>query len=200
MALFFPSCLARQSRARTIQDTYTTAVSIINPEDRVDLNRGFWVTKRGIWLRGGGALKNTTGNPTIQFLVKLGTIASPVTVYDSGALQFNASAHAVLPFSFDIWLRTDKDNMGDATTGKLFGRGIFRGIQITKTSGQTDSLQGDQVIHAPQVNPVLGGGFDMSIVNTLDFWAGISSSSSLNGVRMDDYAVIDEGVANPTQQ
>lgn len=208
MALNYPVQLARMSRAvngGSPFDTYTTAKSVINQEDVVALGPGFWVTKRGLKIRGRAGVKNTTGNPTMQIIMKLGTIAAPVTVFDSGVIQLNASAHTLLPFSWELELRVDKDNIGanaagNATTTKLAGWITCRGIMITKTSGQVDSVQGEQVIQYPVAAPALTSGFDAGIVNQLDFWVGFSSSNSLNGWQTWDYQVWDEGVANPSLQ
>jgi len=147
-----------------------------------------------------GALKNTTGNPTFQPIVKLGTIASPVTVWDGGQVQFNATAHALLPFKLDIHLRPDKDNHGDGTLSKLVGFGDINSKVITATAAQTDDAQGNQTLLLPQTAPALGAGFDDSITNVLDFWVGFSASNSANGIQIWDYAVVDWGLAFPAAQ
>lgn len=196
MGAVYASNLARQSKAGTLLNTYTTAKSVINPDDLIDLPRSFWKIQRGLKVTVKGALSNIVAAPgTIQFLLKLGTTASPVTVYDSGTIQLNATAHVTLPFWLELTLRADKDNSGNGTTTKVFGHGKVGGIMFTKTAGQVDSLQGDQVIAVPQTAPVLGAGFDNTIVNTLDFWAGFSISNAGNGIRIDDYIVTDEGIA-----
>ena len=189
--------LACQKSAGTLFNTYTTAKSVINPDCIPDLPRSvFWVPGRRAHIIGEGAISNVvTAAPTIQFLVKLGTIASAVTVFDSGQVQLNTIAHTTLPFSFEIRLRSDKDNYGNGTTAKLWGRMTVKGIMFAKSTAQIDSLQSDNEILLPQTAPVLGAGFDATIVTNPDFWAGFSASNAGNGIRIDDYAFIDMGIA-----
>src|SRR4051812_8833320 len=200
MGASYGSQLARQSRAvlnggsAVPFDTYATAKTVINPEDRVELGKNFWKPGRGVVVRVRGGLKNTTGNPTVQFLLKLGPLTSQVTVFDSGLVQLNATAHALLPFKLDITLRADKDNHGDGTLTKLYGLGELQGRMFTATAAQVDDAQGDQRLLVPQTAPALGSGFDDSITNVLDFHVGFSASNSANGVQIWDYAVFDEGL------
>jgi hypothetical protein len=141
-----------------------------------------------------GALSNIVTTPgTIQFLLKLGTVAAPVTVFDSGTIQLNATAHTTLPFALDITLRADTE--GSGTNAKLFGHGEVCGIMFTRPAGQTDSAQGHQVIRVPQTAPVLGAGFDSSVVTDLDLWAGFSISNAGNGIRIDQYWSEDLGIS-----
>ena len=206
MGAHYGSQLAQQHRAvlnggsNVPFDTYTTAKSVINPEDRVSLGPNFWKMTRGIWIHIFGALKNTTGNPTFQPLLKLGTIASPVTIWDGGQVQMNATAHTVLPFVLDIYLRPDKDNHGDGTLSKLVAHGVINSQVITRTSGQTDDAQGNQSLILPPTAPALGAGFDDSITNVLDFWVGFSANNALNGVQIWDFSVFDKGLAFPAAQ
>jgi hypothetical protein len=200
MGMNFGSTLVRSMKAGPLSDTYTTAKSVLNPDDLLDLGRGFWKPGRGLKINVRGGLKNTTGNPTVQMLIRLGPTGSPVTVFDSGQIQLNATAHTLLPFTLEITLRPDKDNLGNGTLSKLVGFGTITGRMITATSGQTDSLQGDQTLTVPQTIPALGAGFDNTVANVLDFWVGFSANSSLNGIQVWDYQVTDDGVAFATLQ
>lgn len=197
MAKSYAETLASQIAAGSLLNTYTTAKRVINDDALCDLHRGFWKPGRTAKIEVRGAISNIVTTPgTIQFLVKMGTTASPVTVFDSGTVQLNATAHTTLPFSLDIDLRADKDNHGSGTTTKLMGLGTLTGLMFTLTAGQTDSAQGHQTILVPQTAPALGAGFDDSIVNTPDFWAGFSISNAGNGIRIDQYRFIDLGISS----
>lgn len=188
--------LASQTYAGSPFNTYTAAKSVINPDCIPDLPRNFWRPGRRARIEGHGAISNIVTTPgTMQFLVKMGTIAAPVTVFDSQNIQLNATAHTLQPFWFEIMLRSDKDNYGNGTTAKLFGMLKLAGIMFTLTAGQIDSPQGMPVFTLPFVTPVLGAGFDATIVTQPDFWAGFSISNAGNGIRVDDYAFIDLGVS-----
>lgn len=188
--------LASQTYAGTPQSAYTTAKSVINAECIPDLPKNFWRPGRRARIEGHGAISNIVTTPgTMQFLLKLGTTAAPVTAFDSGNVQLNATAHTTLPFWFELMLRSDKDNFGDGTLAKLFGQLKLIGIMFTATAGQTDSPQGMQTILAPATAPVLGAGFNASIVTQPDFWAGFSINNAANLIRIDDYSFIDLGVS-----
>jgi hypothetical protein len=184
-----------QHGAGSLLNTYTTAKRVINDQAvKRDLYAGFWCVGRMVEVKVRGVLSNIVTTPgTVQFLLKLGTEASPITVYDSGAIQLNATAHTTLPFWLDVLARVDSE--GSGTNAKLFAHGRVGGIMFTKTAGQTDSAQGDQVIAVPQTAPVLGAGFDSTIVTQMDFWAGFSISNAGNGIRIDQFALIDLGIS-----
>ncbi len=186
--------LISQHGAGTLFNTYTTAKRVINDQALIDLPRGFWAPGRGMKIEVKGAISNIVTTPgTIQFLAKLGTEAAPITVFDSGQVQLNATAHTTLPFWLEILLRADTE--GSGTNAKLFGHGKLGGIMFTLTAGQTDSAQGQQVIAVPQTAPVLGAGFDSHSINTLDLWAGFSISNAGNGIRIDEYFATDLGIS-----
>lgn len=186
--------LVSQHGAGSPLATFTTAKRIINDQAVIDLPRGFWAPGRGMKIEAKGALSNIVTTPgTTQLLVKLGTEASPITVFDSGQIQLNATAHTLLPFWLEILLRCDTE--GSGVVAKLFGHGKIGGIMFTKTAGQVDSLQADQTIAIPQTAPVLGAGFDSHVVNTLDLWGGFSISNAANLIRIDEYFATDLGIS-----
>jgi len=186
--------LISQHGAGTLFNTFTTAKRVINDQAVLSYPRGYWAPGRMARVSARGAISNIVATPgTIQFLLKLGTVAAPVTVFDSGQIQLNATAHTTLPFALDVTLRADTE--GSGTNAKLFGHGEVCGIMFTLTAGQTDSAQGHQVIRVPQTAPVLGAGFDSTVVTDLDLWAGFSISNAGNGIRIDQYWSEDLGLS-----
>jgi hypothetical protein len=178
-----------QHAAGTLLNTFTTAKSVINAQAQALLPAAFWYPGKEVEIKVRGAISNIVTTPgTINFQVKLGSIATPITVFDTGAIQLNATAHTTLPFWLDILLRCDTE--GGGTAAKLMGLGKVSGVMFTKTAGQVDGVNSETVITVPVTAPIVGTGFDSTIVNALDFWAGFSISNAGNGVRIDQYLPI----------
>lgn len=176
--------LVTQQAAGTLFNTYTTAKSVINAQ-------GLWVMPAGylqigkkfrITLKGG--LSNIVTTPgLINFQVKFGG----VVVYDSGNIQLNATAHTLLPFWAEIELICR--SVGSGTLATMIGLGAYSGLMFTRTAGQTDDVQGMQTIVAPQTAMAPGTGFDSTIANIVDIWAGFTISNAGNGIQIQSYAL-----------
>ena len=69
------------------------------------------------------------------------------------------------------------------------GQAKATGIMFTVTAAQTDGLNSQTILMAPNTTPAVGTGFDSTVANILDFWAGFSISSGSNLVRVDQYLV-----------
>jgi hypothetical protein len=80
--------------------------------------------------------------------------------------------------------------VGSGSTAKLIGLADASGIMFTKTAGQTDDAQGMQSLLAPAIAPAQGTGFDSSIANLVDFWAGFSIANAGNGVQIHQYQLV----------
>jgi hypothetical protein len=179
--------LVSQDAAGVTYDTYTTAKSVINQNCLYGFYANYFKPGTRLRITVNMSVKNIVTTPgTVEFQVKLGS----VVVWSSGAVQLNATAHAVLPAKLviDLTCQLINTTVGGAIA-KFMGVGILTGVMFTKTAGQTDSAQGDQTILVPQSAPALGTAFDSTISQVLDFWAGFSISNSGNGVRIDQYDV-----------
>jgi hypothetical protein len=181
--------VAAQHAAGTLLTTFTTAKSILNTQAQTALNPQFWYPGKYMEIQVRGAISNIVTTPgTIQFLVKLGTVASPITVWDSGAIQMTTTAHATWPFRLEVSLKCDTE--GSGTTAKLMSLGQLTGAMFVKSTG-ADIATGDTSILVPKdTNPVVSTGFDSNISNVLDLFAGFSISNSGNGVRIDQYTAV----------
>lgn len=183
-ALGYVECVATARASSTLFTTYTTAKSVIDATGLWTMPANYLYVGRKIRVRAAGAISNIVTTPgTMNFQVKIGSVAA----FDSGAIQLNATAHTTLPFFLDISLVCQV--VGSGTTAKMIGIGTAEGLMFTRTAGQTDDAQGMQTILIPQTNPVQGTGFDSTIANIIDFWAGFSISNAGNGVRIDEYSL-----------
>lgn len=176
--------LVTQHAAGTLFNTYTTAKSVINPQALTVLPAGFFSPGKSIRIRVQGGISNIVTTPgTITFQVMIGSAIA----FTSGAIQLNATAHTTLPFDLEIILTCRAE--GSGTSANAMGQAKITGVMVTKTAGQTDDAQGDQTIMAPATAPAVGAGFDSTIANILDFFAGFSISNAGNGVKIEGYVV-----------
>lgn len=176
--------LVCQKEAGTSFGTYTTAKTVINPEDLFTFPAGFFTVKKelSIKVRGGiGTLVTTPG--TITFQVMIGSVIA----FTTGAIQLNATAHTNIPFSLDIDLTCRAD--GSGTSANLMGQGVLGGIMFTITAAQIDAVNDPGMFMVPATAPGVGTGFDSTISNILDFFVGFSISNAANTVKIEQYKV-----------
>ena len=180
----FTEMITASKAAGTLFATFTTAKSVINATDLVQLPPNYLALGKRLRVRVRGAVSNIVTTPgTITFQVMLGAIV----VWTSGAVQMNATAHTTLPFSLDIDLETRA--VGSGTSAAFMGMGGLGGIMFTLTAAQVDSVNTSGLFMVPTTAPANGTGFDSTIANTLDFWAGFSISNAGNGVQIQHYSV-----------
>jgi hypothetical protein len=176
--------LVTQVAAGSSFGTFTTAKTVINPQALYVLPAGFFtIGKRlriSVW-GGIGTLVTTPG--TITFQVMIGSVIA----FTTGAIQLNATAHTNLPFQLTIDLTCRA--VGNSTNANLMGQGTINSKVVTVTAGQTDGANTNSVILVPATAPAVGTGFDSTIANILDFWAGFSISDAANTIKIEQYTV-----------
>lgn len=189
--LGYSALIACQQAAGSLFTTYTTAKSVINPQALFTVPAGFFAQPgQAMTVEVWGAISNIVTTPgTIQFQIKMGPTAN-IVAFDSGQIQLNASAHTTLPFHCKIHLVVD--SVGSGTTAKFRGQGMVVGKMFTLTAGQTDDAQGHMPITIPVTAPAVGTGWDSTIANIFDFWAGFSISNVGNGIQIHQYRVTSE--------
>lgn len=181
---FFQQCLVSEKAAGTLLNTYTTAKSVINATELYTLPAGILQAGSKLRVKVRGGISNIVTTPgTITFQVMMGTIVA----YTSGAVQLNATAHTTLPFSLDIDLSVR--TIGSGTGAAIMGMGALSGRMFTDTAAQVDSVNTEGAFQVPATAPANGTGFDSTIANILDFWAGFSISNAGNGIQIQQYSV-----------
>lgn len=176
--------IAFQRAAGTLLNTYTAAKSVINPDALVTVPSNYFYVGRRLRVRASGGISNIVTTPGLMnFQVKIGSVAA----FDTGNIQLNATAHTTLPFWFEVELTCR--SVGITTAATLIGIGRVDGKMFTYTAGQTDDAQDMPTIIVPQTAPAAGTGFDSTISNIIDFWAGFTINNAGNGVQIQQYAV-----------
>lgn len=179
--------IVTQQAVGTIFDTYTTSKSIINPQALYTLAPGFFSPGKSIEIDLDGAMTTLVTTPGLVFFeVKLGP-TSNIIAFTTGQVQMNATAHTLLPFTLNVRL-TCRAN-GSGTSANLIGQGRLGGTMFTLTAGQVDNVNTPGLFMAPATAPAVGTGFDSTISNVLDLWAGWTISSASNRVQVFQYTV-----------
>ncbi|MGD0591085.1 MAG: hypothetical protein ABSA44_09840 [Bacteroidota bacterium] len=174
--------IAYQNTPGTLLNTYTTAKSVINNNALVTLPPNWWQIGKMLRIKIQGNISNvTTSQRTFTFQIMMGTIV----VWTSGAILTTTTAHTTIPFELEILLRCEV--IGSATTAKLMGQGILRGIMFVISGAVADPTAGVGTIMCPNTVMAQGGGFDSTIANILDFWVGLSASESTTGIQVIQY-------------
>jgi hypothetical protein len=180
----YSNILTTQSAVGTLFNTFTAAKTVINATNLVQLPPNYLYVGKKIRVTVRGGVSNIVTTPgTITFQIMMGTIVA----WTSGAIQLNATAHTLLPFTLVVDLRCD--TIGSGVVAKLLGMGQLSGIMFTVTAGQVDGANSETVLQVPRTAPAVGTGFDSTIANILDFWAGFSISNAGNGIQVYDYTV-----------
>jgi hypothetical protein len=180
----YSNILTTQSAAGTLFNTYTAAKTVINATNLVQLPPNYLYVGKKLRVTVRGGLSNIVTTPgTVTFQIMMGNIVA----WTSGAVQLNATAHTLLPFTLSVDLRCD--SIGSGVTAKFMGMGTLQGIHFTLTAGQVDNVNAPGAFAVPATAPAVGTGFDSTIANLLDFWTAFSISNAGNGVQVYDYTV-----------
>ena len=173
-----------QEQTGTSFGTFTTAKTVINPQALYVFPAGYFVPRKRIRITVAGSISNIVTTPgLIVFQVMLGSNI----VFTTGNIQLNATAHTNLPFSLVIDLTCRAT--GNGTNANFMGQGMITGVMVTKTAGQTDGANSETIINVPVTAPAVGAGFDSTIANILDFFAGFTISNAGNTVKIEQYMV-----------
>jgi hypothetical protein len=81
------------------------------------------------------------------------------------------------------------DSVGNGTLAKLVGQGKIWGLQPTVTAAQVDGINTHAHLMTPATAPAVGTGFDSTVANLLDLFAGFSISNAGNGIQVFGYTV-----------
>ena len=183
-APFFSQVLASQRAAGTPFNTYTTAKSVLNVTELLPIPGNYLQQGSKLRIRAWGALSNIVTTPgTVTFQIMMGAIV----VWTSGALQLSTTANVLQPFELEVVLRLD--TAGSGTAAKFMGGGKVVSLGLQLGAGVANPTVTDSVLSTPAAAPAVGTGFDSTITDILDFWAGFSISNAGNGVQLYDYTV-----------
>lgn len=177
--------LSVQESAGTSFGSFTTAKTVIPATalkiiraNELRIGSAFKIEVRG-------AISNIVTTPgTIVFQTMVGSVIA----FTTGVIQLNATAHTLLPFRLDIDLTCRA--IGSGTSALFMGQGEIAGKMFTRTAGTTDDGNNDTILMCPATTPAVGTGFDSTIDNILDLFAGFSINDAGNVVKIEQYRVL----------
>jgi len=176
--------IASQGKQAAVHNTYTTPISVIDPTALVTLPANTLKINSLLRVRASGSISNIVTTPGLMnFQVKIGSVAA----FDTGNIQLNATAHTTLPFMIDIEMTVYA--VGSSTSANAMGQATVTGKMFTFTAAQTDDAQDMPTILGPATAPAVGTGFDSTVSNTIDFFAGFTISNVANQIQIAQYRV-----------
>lgn len=177
-------------QAAAIQNTYTTAKSVIGGQGQLVLPASpFLMIGDMLHIRVAGGISNVvTAQPTFTFQSVIGPANPPTIVaHTSQACLVTTTAHTLIPFEYDLWMRLDSE--GSGTSAKFLSQAFLRGIMFPISGAVGDPTATIGSIACPATAPAVGTGFDNTIANILDFFVGISVNNAGNGIQVYQYTV-----------
>lgn len=160
----------------------TTATSIIPSAARFTLaSNFFWVPGKSIRVSARGRVSTVTVTPgTLTLDVRLGTVATPIVVFNGGAISLNTTAQTNDSWEFETILTCRA--IGSGTSANLIGVGSWTSAAaLGAAAGIAESVM------LPATAPAVGTGFDSTITNVVDFFATWSIANASNSIQVHQY-------------
>jgi hypothetical protein len=176
--------LATQQAAGTLFNTYTTAKTVLNPQALYVLPAGFWSIGKSLEIIVHAGVSNrVTGPDTMTFQIMHGS----TVVFTSGAVNLTTTAHTTIPAIITCTLTCR--SVGSGTSATLMGQFYLEGQMFAQAASLADNAGGTGYALGPNTAPAVGGGFDSTVSNILDFWVAQSVSNAGNGIQVQQYMV-----------
>jgi len=164
-----------------IQNTYTTAKSVINaplhglpsiPANYMSPGTKFKFTAYG------ATSNRVTGPDTMTFQLMIGPSSGSIIACTSGAINLVTTAQTLAAAKIEMMAQCTA--IGNGTTAKLEGIWQFTGASFASAA----SLANGGAAAGP-ASPAAGTGFDSTVSNVVDFFVAQSVSNAGNGIRID---------------
>lgn len=172
-----PQVLVAQKKAGTSFASFTTAKSIINPEDVVPISAPWMQVGLQLEIYGLLAMSNVvTTQPTWTLSVNIGATA----VFTADTFTSKSTASSALPFEFEIKLRLD--SIGATSAAKFIGNGRYNCAAFTVTQGLLQAA-----------TPAVGTGFGSTAGDgsaNIDLFMACQTSNASNAVQVFNYRVL----------
>lgn len=165
----------------------TTATSLIPPAARLTLPSNFFsVIGKAIKIRAQGRVSTVVTTPgTLTLDVRLGTVASPIVVFNGGAMNLNTTAQTNATWEFEVELTARA--IGSGTAANLMGVGRFNSRALIGSAAVAAGYAGAALL--PDTAPAVGTGFDSTITNVVDFFGAWSVANASNSIQVHQFSV-----------
>ena len=165
----------------------TTATSILPTAAQYTLPANYFsAIGKMIRITAAGRVSTVVTTPgTLTLDIRLGTLASPIVVFNGGAMNLNTTAQTNATWQFQAILTARA--LGSGTSANLLGTAWFSSRAIIGSAAV--AAGGDNIDLLPDTAPAVGTGFDSTITNVLDFFAKWSVSNAANSIQVHQYFV-----------
>jgi hypothetical protein len=182
-------CLASAQKAGPTRSAFTTAISILPTECRHTIGPDEWELGKALWVKASGEISNVvTTSPTFTFIFALGTIATPITVFTTGAIVTSTTAHTTVPWWLEIQMTCRA--IGSGTAANLMGQAWVQSRAFVDVSGADVTTGGHPALMAPETTPAVGTGFDSNIAQVTDLLCACQTSAAGNAITLHQYQLI----------
>jgi len=196
----FGQCLAYIDVAGTNYTTFTTAKSMLGSATAtaasagvIQLPSNFWQQGTVLEIEWQAAVSWATGNTMIFTIVSGPT--SNITIATSGTFKVTTTGGTTEPMYGKVILRCN--TIGSGTLATVFASGFVAGRMIVPPGGTPGANYAapSGISCWSEATPAAGTGFDSTVVNNLDFFCTMGTSSASNGFQMIQYKVFNPNEA-----
>ncbi len=163
----------------------TTATSILPPAAAFTLPANYFSIGKALRIRAWGRVSNIVTTPgTLTLDIRFGSLATPIVVFNGGAMTLNVVAKTNVPWQWESLLICR--SIGATTTATMFGMGQWTSESVVGSPVPTTGGNGSLLL--PVVTPAVGTGFDSTIANVVNFF-GTWSLSNANSIQTHLYTL-----------
>jgi hypothetical protein len=169
--------------------SFTTAVSMLPTPARYTIGSDDWALGKMLRITAAGYVGNVvTAQPTFTVDVRFGTIATPIVVFNMGAMLCSTTAHTTVPWFLDLIMTCR--SLGSGTAATMIGQGVLTSRAFLDTGATADLVTGGHpTLIVPETTPAVGTGFDSNTPQTVDLFVACSVSNASNTWRCEQYAL-----------
>lgn len=167
--------------------TSTTPTTLLPATARLTLPSNFF-SAIGKMLRvtAKGRVSTVVTTPgTLTLDLRLGTVASPIVVFNGGAMNLNVTAQTNATWEFEVELTARA--LGSGTAANLMGSGRFTSRALIGSAAVAAGYEGSALL--PDTAPAVGTGFDSTVTNVFDMFATWSVSNAANSIQLHQFTL-----------
>jgi len=177
------SVILSQSKAGPVNANATNVQSLLPDRSILPIPGGFLQMGSLLRVTATGQLTNVATTPgTLTLALTLGGN----NVWTSGPLQMSITPHTGVPLWLQILLTCY--TVGQNTNASLMGQGIITSQALSLTA-VADSVNTPATLLMPNTTPVVGGGFDSTISNIVNFTSQFSVNTPTTSIELQQFVL-----------
>jgi hypothetical protein len=164
-----------------------TPTSILPPAARFTLPANFFsAIGKTMRIKAFGRVSNIVTTPgTLTLDVRFGTIATPIVVFNGGAMQLNAVAKTNVTWYLEALLTCR--SIGNGTLATMIGAAQWTSEAVV--GSPLPAAGGAGCFNLPASAPAVGTGFDSTTTNVVDLFGTFSIANAGNSIQTHGYAL-----------